>query len=514
MKYPIKVTTILLSIILLSGCGGGSGEKPVTNPPSQTTSEPGTGSSKNIDDNNIQSKNPVKVQDIKLVKKQQRAPYLIANDIISNPWGSVTFITDEGKVNVSPYQISGLSDKSLENNLNKAIMSDFESAAKNYAGVSKDTSTELYLYSENYLDYNNLYSLGLVRGEESPPIYGLLYRLTDGKKLKLGDLFTEGTDYVSLINRKVTERLAAAGEEDYLLEKPFSSIKPDQEFCLSKSSLYIIFNAGESGFVNRSSISIPLKDIGDFLDILDRSYDAKAGIYENSNRCIKYNNVIVNQKNTIIKKTNGTVWTSMPEISGMDDPAFEQQINDRIRDDVNEVLNSDFVNSLTKYPGDPDSPVAFINSNVYLNQYGILTIGRLTVSYPEKDNSRTYNSAYYTFDLKNRRVLDTIKLLTDYISKNSGSEKVFTDLVKKSLKDQYSAMVGRNISSEVDSKINYSFLTKNCTVYIQNYETIDNCFIYLLLPDNFIQGLSSPVICSVPFKSVVNLSLEEFLGTE
>ena len=97
------------------------------------------------------------------------------------------------------------------------------------------------------LSANNLLSVSTTYFD-SNPIHGLLFRLSDGKKLGLKDIFTKGTDYVSLLNKQV-ELAILEGEidEGEILYKPFSGIKPDQEFLLNYSDLYIISEREKEG---------------------------------------------------------------------------------------------------------------------------------------------------------------------------------------------------------------------------------------------------------------------------
>ncbi len=71
---------------------------------------------------------------------------------------------------------------------------------------------------------------------------GYIVDIERGKRLGLADMFTPGTDYVSLLSRNIGEQIRAEGTEPL---SPFERIREDQDFYVEKEALVIYFQQYE-----------------------------------------------------------------------------------------------------------------------------------------------------------------------------------------------------------------------------------------------------------------------------
>lgn len=365
----MKRILVLIIIILLTISQLGCNKKQENNIPKDNSTLP-IESNNNIENPVDSSAEIPYVQEKKLVRKANKTKYLLSNGIEILREEKVVS-TSKGSLSILIPKISGLINKTLEEKINKSIESDLENEVKVYADERENEPTSLFAMIE--LNANNLLSISF-QEDYSPPLYGFLYRLTDGKRLFLKDIFTEGTDYLSLINQKVVEGMLRKGEEENFLSKPFSTIKQNQNFVLSEDALNIVFHQGEEGFLNRNSVSIPLSEIDDYVDVTDRYSGTERKTQERQSLIIRKNNIFITNKAEIIKKTNGNIWSYYPQISGIRDIAFEEVINNTIKDGISEVMNSKALDNLTKGPNQIMDYIAFVQMVVSFNNYGILCI--------------------------------------------------------------------------------------------------------------------------------------------
>ena len=518
MKRCVKIMLIMFMIITLCSCSGNKVNllKPQASKVPNSVST--TNQNNNVSSNPENSTIPKKII---LVKKADKTKYLLSNGIKID-YKDITIETKNGTAIVRCMQISGLKDKSIEEKLNKSIEDNLVIEVRSYA-LEKDLKGEQLnnLYCVIQLNANNLLSISL-RDFYSEPIYGFLYRLTDGERLYLKDIFTEGTDYISLLNRNVTESIICGtkadnhsfdGGIDYeeYLKAPFTTINTDQNFVLSNSTLYIIFFKGEGGFERRFSIPIALASIDDYMDATDRysGTERKTQLY--TDLIIRHNNNFFTSSSSIIKRTNGDIWVTSNVISGLRDDTFEKSINTTIKTKVDEVLKEKYLDSLVKDPTqDPRREfVAIIDSNVLFNNYGVLCISRNVIGSNymyNKDLDKLYT--IFSFDLIKKRPLDTKIILNDYIIKNNVTEEIFTNLVKESLKKEL-VNSSINIIDELCSKVNYSIIKEKSFIYFGEGDTTQ---IHVYFKQDSINGLPSNIDCDFPLSSIKNGAPEDFFG--
>lgn len=451
-------------------------------------------------------------KEIKLIKKPNKTKYLLTNGIEIQRQDKNINISN-GSILVSIPKVSGLKDKNLEDALNKAIEKDLEKAIQNYAVEKNDTSTKLAsgsLYPIVRLNANNLLSISL-NDFYSPPIYGFLYRLTDGKRLYLKDIFTEGTDYEPLINQKVIEGiLMKDGEEEGNLSRPFSTIKPDQDFVLTGDTLYMIFAPGEGGFIERNSVGIPLAKIDDYVDVTDRYSGTERKNHERIDLIVRGNNIFTTWKSDIIKKSNGNVWLQYPEISGLRDNAFEDVINSTIKKGIDEASTIKALDALKKGADQEKDCVAIIQASVTFNHYGILCIQRQVYTWGDSTNLQEFNKAY-AFDLINKKIIDSKDIIKKYIAGNKEQEGDLAAAVKNSIITIY-AHGSNDFKNAVNSKITFSFIMDKGQVYFSNGEDKNNIAIIMCFNGEMFGRPSEQIFCSVPLKTIVKGVPEDFFG--
>jgi hypothetical protein len=447
----------------------------------------------------------------KLVKKQNKARYLLTNGIKINYIESYSVIkTNNGTITLSCPQISGLKDKSLEQTINLNIKSDIEREAKRYI---PDAGTEqMFIECRVVLNANNLLCISISEAMSeifTPPAYSFLYRLTDGKRLSLSDIFTAGTDYVSLLNKKVVEGILISDmSEEAMLKAPFETIKPNQNFSLTPSDLYIVFRKGEGNFQERISIQVPLSSIDDYVDVLDKYTGSERATQLETTKFVNTNNIFITQKGEIYKKPNGNLWLYYPEISGLQDKEFQKTINAQIQKSVNELKNNNILDNLKKPEEAYKDCIAEIHLNACFNNYGILSITR-RVNVFSSDLSFERYFKVYSFDLINKKVFDVKTLLLKYIDSNKEAEAKFVNLVTRNIKN---ACVSRNITipgMPANYNIDYSYIKKNHSFYIA-YWGEGEFIIYDYFNGVTRDGLTIPLVYDILFKDIVKGSHESF----
>jgi hypothetical protein len=442
-------------------------------------------------------------QETGLIKKPNKTKYLLSNgvEILRE---DKTITTEKGEVTISLPKAFGLKDKALEERLNKSIEGDIENEVKDYVDERVEKPTALYPIIE--LNANNLLSISL-RDLYSPPLYGFLYRLTDGKRLYLKDIFTTRTDYVPLINQKVVEGiLMKDGEEENLLSKPFTTIKQDQNFVLSEAALYIVFHAGEEGFVERNSVSIPLLTVDDYMDVTDRYSGTERKTQDRSDLIIRKNNVFFTNNSRIVKKANGDVWTYYPQISGLKDAAFEEVINNKIKDGANEVVNNKYLDGLVKVKDQMNDYTALIQMQVAFNYYGVLCIRRDVRSFDSSKDLQQFNIVY-SYDLIKKKATNPKDMIRDYISRNKDLEGIFTKLIRDGLTSKYGSII-----NEINSYIDYSFIMDKGQINFSKYYLEDEMKIEVHFNANALKGISYTMDSEVLFKDIIKDKPEDFFG--
>lgn len=458
MKRSIGIITILLFSILLSSCS--------------TKNETIT--------REMDTFKPSPKQEIKLVPKSNKIKYLQSNGIAIN--SIEKFIdTPKGEAKITLTQIDGLKNKDIENKINKDIEENMISCVKNPI----ETSTEKpFASSYVELNANNLISI-TIHTYFSGFREGLLYRLSDGKRLYLKDIFTEGTDYVSLLNRIIIEKiLGGYDEESDILRVPFSTIAPNQAFTINETSIGILFREGEAGFALDYEIRILLSEIDDYVDLIDKQKDLDKSIYEKPYNTLKYNNIFFNESNERIQTKDGNVSLTYPIISGMENPDIENNINKTIGAKADEILDSYYLKDLKTLSMYVEGDVT-LNMHVSFNYYDYLCITWSRYLYPSESGLPDISLEAYTFDLKTGKLVDEKKLFNSYANNNEAFKAAFTE---KILEDFKYFTGDKNIARKMihGTDTAYDYLLKNSKIYFICYSLSDEPRIRVYLEENLI----------------------------
>lgn len=497
MKQKARaLLTLILSMALVS-CGG-----------KQPVSPLAEGNSASVQTQTINDPGDINSGiGTKLVKKPQKTRYLLSNGV-EIKHTDISYDTREGDRTLPCPQVSGLVDKTLEARINRTIVEDVEKKVRSFTG--KSNTEYFHLECTVQLNANNLLSIS-INNMYSPPVAGFLYRLTDGKRLYLKDIFTEGTDYVSLMNeRTAVGILGGYLSEEELLREPFKSISEEQDFSLGKSSLFLIFHPGESGFVQSHTLDIPLSSIDDYVDVLDRYSGTERKNHERQELIIRENNIFIAEKGDVIKRKGENVWSHYPYISGLRDTAFEETVNKKIQDGLSEVINGKYLDGLQKIPDQFEDRIAVIEMQVTFNYYGFLCIKR-----------HVYNDAYikdlenldavYTFDLNKKKLIDAKSILSGYMAKNKGLQSSLTNIIKEQLASQYASTTSRSID-ETGLDLDYSFILNKGSIYFSKYYQEDDLRLCIDFKPNTINGFSDVLRCTVPLKDIYTGAPEDFFG--
>lgn len=503
-----KIRLLIIALILLlvfSACGN---TKPTVSNSDSAGPESSQNSGSTENSTNIPPLSTNKPKDIKLIKKTAKANYLISNGI-KVMHKNVKISTSKGDIAVWIDEISGLTDKSLETKLNNSIEQDVKNAVIEYAAESEEKPMELYCVTE--LNSNNLISISL-RDYYSDPMFGILYSLTDGKRVYLKDIFTQESDYVGLLNQNVVEGILGRGvSEELILREPFSTVDSNQNFSLSQSILYMIFKKGESGFDHRTSISIPLWKIDDYVDIIDRYSKSSMKAHSFKELMETRNNIFIEQKGEIIKRKNGAMWVYYPQIHSMSNPSFQQEINTRIKNSISEVLKDEALDNIAKLPDSSErDPLETIYMTISFNHYGLLCMKRYTNNFAQSESLAKYNTNY-AFDLANSKELDLSGLILNFSMKHPEFTNNFLNVLKQNL-STICVNQNINITSEEQSKIDFDFITQNSLMTFRKYGPEDPIAIEIAFNSNAFANVSRTVMCEVSLKDIIKTSYEDFFG--
>lgn len=449
----------------------------------------------------------------KLVKKQNKAKYLLTNGInINYGKGSTVIKTNNGTITLNYPQISGLKNKSLEQTINSNIKNDAEREAKRY--IPEPGMEQVFIECRVVLNANNLLCISVSEGMSElfvPPGRAFLYRLTDGKRLSLSDIFTAGTDYVSLLNDKVAESILSGDiSEENMLKAPFKTISPNQNFALSTSDLYIVFRKGEDGFLDKTSIKVPLSSIDDYVDVIDKYTGTERVTQLETSKFVKTNNIFITQKSEICKRPNGNLWFYYPEISGLQDKEFQKSINAQIQKSVNELKNTDSFDNLKKFDEVYKDCIAEIYLNTCFNNYGILSITRQVNVYAGDLSFERYFKVY-SFDLVNKKPFDAKTLVLKYVDNNKEAEGKLIKLVSNNIR---SACMSRQITIRglpASYNIDYNYIKKNHSFYI-GYWGEGGFVIYDYFNGATADGTTVKLVYDILFRDIVKGSHESFFN--
>lgn len=202
---------------------------------------------------------------------------------------------------VHHYQvISGLKNKTVQDRINKELVevsdSLFAQLDSDLYKVNKlDNKSIEQKNSSAYISYNinnvmfvefNASIVVKFNAYNNFPSYRSVtygYDLNTGERIFLKDIFKQGIDYKAKINQYISHYLIENNYDDYsaeLMSKPFQGIKENQSFSFGFEGLRIIFNDEDDEFFNEEHIWIPLKYLGDDLDIFDKYFDENSSIFE------------------------------------------------------------------------------------------------------------------------------------------------------------------------------------------------------------------------------------------
>lgn len=180
---------------------------------------------------------------------------------------NIVYQVPEINLSIKVPQIKGLSDKRVESNLNKTFLAEALKAKKNAVKTAKEYNKDMindhltpikfeYISTFSVIEAPHPYLvLGFLEYQYSGGAHGISYqkylnlRTTDSTVLKLKDLFTEGTDYKTLINNEIKEQIKERQiKGDYFFpgSQGFTTIKEEQEYYInSNGNIVIIFNIYE-----------------------------------------------------------------------------------------------------------------------------------------------------------------------------------------------------------------------------------------------------------------------------
>jgi hypothetical protein len=446
---------------------------------------------------------------LRLVKKTEKAKYLITNALQINQTPDI-INPGSGDVSIDLPAISGLKDKELETKINNNIKIDVKNEMKDYEAEKGERID--YAICIVDLNINNLLSINIYCNDRNP-IGGILYNLTNGKRLYLSDIFTKGTDYIALTNEEVTLGIIGGNTpEENILREPFTTIKSNQTYALTESTLYIIFHAGESGFEDRTAIGIPLSKIDDYVDIMDRDtgkqFIEDGVIYNYPSLIVKKNNIFTTPKGEVFKRNNGRIAVFYPIVSGIQDTNFQNTINTTIMKKIKEVVNSrdwDYIKST-----DPlDNQIGTVFINAIFNAYGILTLSQAAYNKIDYVDLQEFNTTY-SFDLCSSKPIEINDIINSYKAKDKVFEKAFVNHVKDSIKAQNSYL-GKASINKIFAVLDYPYIMKNASINFGVFAYPTSLQISIQLLKSAIDGIPNNIYCSFPLEEIINGTPEEFL---
>lgn len=455
---------------------------------------------------------PIDSSQEKLVKKIEKAQYINVYEIDS--YREQLEIT-RGNRNVSlDYpQISGLVDKQTEKSINNSITNNLKKAISEEIYMAEE-DWPVGLFSHIALSANNILSISTTY-LYSDPIYGLLFRVSDGKRLSLKDIFTKGTDYVSLLNRQVELGILEGDlDEGELLYKPFSGIKPDQDFLLNYTDLYIIFRKGEGGFAKEHAVKVPLHRIYDYVDILDHDYSS--GNYAKPKMAEHRNNIFLVDKSEVRNVGDGDLWIRYKTITGTGDTKFEKTINDKIRYEVEDLVKLDIWNNPSKVKSPGEQAYDYMPRHIgeieffpELNQDGILSF----ISYIRPRDLSIKVEKYtksFIFDLVNKTSTSYVSILERKFKKNKSLEDAFINRVRSDLDSKHGYVI-KLLMGDKSPDFNFKFLKTNSSITLGMYPNDDDANLSIVLTAGSIEGLKEPVSTNINIKQFFKMTPYKFL---
>lgn len=228
-----------------------------------------------------------------------------------NPLEIVTIDESNGGIAGDSYvQVRGMKDQNLQEEINKRILAFHEQVKQvmepPYRGIKralgedmklKDQSVYTYVsYSfDNLLSVISTSNLMYSNGTPSEDLYmdfsdAFTIDLATGEEVYFEDLFSNGSDYETLINNYVKTYLdkefASDEEKEWFgaseLISPFLGIRKNPKFFLSYNTITLILDAATPEFntrYNTAYLQIPYLTLKDVIAIKERFVDGQPGLY-------------------------------------------------------------------------------------------------------------------------------------------------------------------------------------------------------------------------------------------
>lgn len=185
------------------------------------------------------------------------------------------YVTDTMSIKAQIPKFSGMPNKEFENSLNDSYETDIEAWIDEFtAEVDPNIVSEFDL--QNCIRYNKNNFISIV--SEIYTFTGGAHGTTSwsaknidaaqSKIIELGDLFKEGEDYKTVINRTMLE-MAENNKEEYgdLWEQPVLSDKQNKDFYIEDKNLVIYYSPYELSYYARGFVEfpIPLENLESYL---------------------------------------------------------------------------------------------------------------------------------------------------------------------------------------------------------------------------------------------------------
>ncbi|TYQ15558.1 UNVERIFIED_CONTAM: hypothetical protein Cloal_2025 [Acetivibrio alkalicellulosi] len=490
MKRVSKIIIILTFLFFSSACERNDGNNPIEH-----------------------YNNAVEIEESRFYEKEDKAMFLVSNGIMIKDLEKNVYINDI-QAKLSFPQIEGLKDSALQEELNNSIIEDI---------VKELAENDLYnAYYNITLNSNNLLCFNIYNHNNTEfsvrTIAGFLYRLTDGKRLSLVDIFTKGTDYINLINDYVPISILSSGlDEEEIFKRPFLSIKADQNFSISDSNLQIIFRPEEGVFLKYFSANIPLVEIDDYVEVMDLYQKNEESIYIYDDMMVHKNNIFLTQRINTYKRTlfnkELNVNVRYYEIGGLRDEQFQTKLNETIISIIEEMVKSNYLDNLEIHEIIPEiyeedyrnsiySSLKFANRHnlnidfyTLFNNYGILSFNS---SYGIIDNSFHITNEDFnkliSFDLIGKKSVNLNEIIKYNAKRYEGFKEELVNICLEKLeetkgfiedKSQTSIDYINNINKLID-QLDFDYIIENSSVSFYCWgEPIYNIGIGFIFNDNF-----------------------------
>lgn len=440
--------------------------------------------------------------DIARVKKKERVRYLLTNGV-AVIYENRTLQTDYGQVSFSQPVLLGLRNKVVEKKLNQTILHSMHNEIKGSATRLKKNPG--FVFANPVLNANNLLSLAVLTGGEGEPrSNGYLFRLTDGERLLLKDIFTEGTDYAGVLREHLLRRiLYDNGEDAYLANRYIITLRFEQNFLLTQESLTLYFDQSKEGPVlsygsGRVGISIPLEEIDDVVQVMDLYSGSERKNHEQQDLIERRNNLILRHFGRTYAVANAKVLVESWRLKFPPDVSFEAKVNDAIEQAEQEALQSGIFDPQKPSQG-TDSTVGDIYLTPVFNHYGYLTFMRRGGAYDQGKPVGKDLLKLFSYNVITKIPADMEALLVAYLKDKPREQERFVATVNQEL---------RNPGMQ-QSMLSYpEILTKGSIFFRKESSWV----IAVVFPGDTFKTFSWQTEVQVPAHTVIHLTPEEFFG--